>query len=199
MKQACLAAAVVVVMAFSPAVAQQTSPDDNHLIVPGQQIGPIKLGGTIEDALAALGRPLAATDRSVGTAVLIVWSSRPFPFWSRLGAWTTRECLDPPSFSTRKCRILEAFLIEDMQYATAEGLPQYATAEGLHVGVLEQQVRDVLGEPTRIDRGTKGVSHALLYASGIEFWVSDRPGGDYQRVTVISVRPQKCWDNKPCG
>lgn len=117
MKQACLAAAVVVVMAFSPAVAQQTSPDDNHLIVPGQQIGPIKLGGTIEDALAALGRPLAATDRSVGTAVLIVWSSRPFPFWSRLGAWTTRECLDPPAsarvnaefwrpFSSRICSML---------------------------------------------------------------------------------------------
>lgn len=73
---------------------------------------------------------------------------------------------------------------------------EYATAEGLHVGMLENQVRDVLGEPNRIIMEKD--AHLLLYSSGILFDVNDKSGDDYQKVTQIYVRPSNCLKEVPC-
>ena len=185
---------------MSPAPAPQTPPDDNHLIVPGQRIGPIKLGANIKDVMAVLGRPIDVADIISGEPIFIGWSSiqssggtPQFRPGRTLGTWVTLECNDPQTLNTPKCRILEIVVFD----------PDYATAEGLHVGVPEERVRNVLGEPDRVIKGG-GValgnenSHSLLYAAGILFSVNDDPRMPTGKVGQIDVRPRNCLKGDPC-
>jgi len=71
----------------------------------------------------------------------------------------------------------------------------FATSDGLRIGVLETQVREVLGEPNREARGD-GNTRLLLYTSGIAFVVGDSEG--QSKVKVITVRRPNCLEEEPC-
>lgn len=176
--------AVVTVLALSPAAAQQTLPDDNHLIVPGQRVGAIKLGAARWKDLNAVLTLSDMSDVRKGT-VEVLWSSRD-PKPATFATILTAEC---GKVSTQdKCRVLEILVA---------GSPEYATAEGLHIGVPEKQVRDILGEPNRSDRLSQPPYFlTLMYSSGISFSMSDETG-EY-RVETISVRPPNCLKDVPC-
>jgi hypothetical protein len=50
-------ATVLVGLVFGPVSTGLTQPTDPFLVVPGQSIGPVKIGMTIEDAVKILGAP----------------------------------------------------------------------------------------------------------------------------------------------
>lgn len=173
-------------LTLSPVEAQQTSPANDHLIVPGLRIGPFKLGANVKNLIGVFD-PIDMNQINDGKVVVILWYSRTPGRRSTIVTFTTPECANTFTATLPKCKILEAYVTDD---------PGYVTAEGLHTGVLEKQVRGALGEPNRII--TDGDSHALVYSSGILFHVSDKPGDNYQRVVEIYVRPPNCLTDVPC-
>ena len=180
---------VAAVLALSFAATAPTSAANDHLIVPGQRIGPIKLGDNINDAVMAFGSPFEAGDASSGKPIPIAWvSATRTNGQTVIGVMATPECANTRTFKGPPCRILQV-MVND---------PEYATVEGLHVGVLESQVRGALGEPNRVVSETARVSHSLRYASGILFWVNDAPDPQSQRVEYIYVRPRNCLTDLPC-
>ncbi len=181
-----LGTVLVGVLALSPAAAQQTSPTNDYLIVPGQRIGPVKLGANVKDVAFAFDL-VDMVQIKDGKVVAMLWLSRGPTRGGTLNIFATPECANTLTFALPKCRILEAYITND---------PEYVTAEGLHIGVLEKQVRGVLGEANRII--AEKDAHSLLYSSGILFYVSDKLGEDSQKVTGISVRPRNCLKDVPC-
>ena len=187
---------LMTMLALSPAGARQTSPDDNHLIVPGQRIGPVKLG-TFRCDLSDLSAWLRIVDvtRIVDMSepsktgkVGIMWFSQdstPAEPTTAFVITIVDECKDRSAQDT--ARLLQIDILYDHAFATADGL---------HIGASEKQVRGVLGEPNREVRFNLH-TRALMYSSGIYFVVSDS-GGEY-KVTDIAVRAPNCVEDEPCG
>ncbi len=120
------------------------------LIVPGQGIGPVRLGMTVAEVRAALGRELRSTgDPVTGTAVL-AWKTSAS---GRLGVW----------FGTDG-------------RATNVGVnldPRYATAQGLRAGDAADKIRGVMGTPldaSSLPSATLGRLEVLRYP-GIMFYI----------------------------
>jgi hypothetical protein len=157
-------------------------PDENHLIVPGQRIGPANLGTNVKD-LAAIFDIGDAGDAGDGL-MSFLWLSRDFPPVAVMGTLTT-ECKD---WTQDGCRILGIIVVGS----------EYATVSGLHVGVLQKQVQDILGEPNRIFTSKDSHTHTILYSAGISFIVRDNDKTGEHRVEAIIVRFPNCLKNVPC-
>ena len=156
----------------------------------------MQVGMSLTDAIAILGRPKVTRPYSKsGGDILYAW----FDYTSLensaggppSGCTTYVECwkfdtdisqnvndggLAVVCTQTGRVSIVQAY------YA-----PQYVTSEGLHTSVTEEQVRSVLGEPTRVVSGDR--YHSLEYVSkGITFRVADDPKmKGYRTVFLISV------------
>ncbi len=141
----------------------------DHLIVPGQRIGPVRMGGTVSDAIQHLGQPNRvnrSTFRGAG------YSS------DEVYYWYTSECIQ---FTWQDSGVNPE--IESGLRGINVTCDKWSTRGGLHVGSRVQDVVAQLGEycPTNRDDGT------LIVASkeGILFWAKDRNS----QVTEISVIP----------
>jgi hypothetical protein len=105
-----LAIALIVLLALTPAVAAPTG-----RIVPGERIGPLRLGMSITDAVKALGEP---TERREGDQVWVGWPREGLGVWLKSG------------------RIVTIML---------RGNRAYRTAEGVGIGTDREQVLAVYG------------------------------------------------------
>ena len=94
------------------------------LIVPGQGIGPVRLGMTVVQVRAALGKEQRSTADSLTSATIMTWKTKGGGY---LGVW-----FGPDG------KAVNIGINQDAQYATAQGLRAGDTAE---------KVRGVMGPP----------------------------------------------------
>jgi cell division septation protein DedD len=127
-----------------PAVAPQ------FLILPGQGIGLVHLGMTIEQVRSVLGREARVTINDAATGVAILaWNTQG---QGRFGVW----------FSNGQA-----------SYVGVNRDPRYATASGLRAGDPADKVRQVMGAPLNVvtqASQTLGRVDFLIYP-GILFWI----------------------------
>jgi Trypsin-like peptidase domain len=159
-------------------VAPSPSTSTNQfLITPGQGIGGARLGTSITDVTAILGRPKVTLPYSkTSNDTIYSW----FEFTNLEGGTVqfTDGGLMLVCSQAGQVKIIQAY------YA-----PQYVTAEGLHTGVTEDQVRAAFGEPARVERFPG--YHSLEYLSqGITFRIGDDPQlRGYRTVFLIKIYP----------
>ncbi len=148
--------------------------DPAHQIVPGQGIGPIQLGGSVQSAIASLGSPKSTTNttKDEGPAVLYRWYA------------TNAEGTPAANASGFAVTTLPDGVIMQVSIRNS---PAYETADHLHTGGPNGvrgsswfDVRRRLGEPSTIAHGVDG--RGLEYYSGIRFWLDSS-----QRVVQIDV------------
>ena len=158
---ACLLALTACLSATRPTVPLPTpgAPVFDTLIVPGVRIGPIALGATAGDLLAALGRP----DHQLDT----------LNFW-QLGGGNLASGI-------------QAYLPNDLlqaAYVVTQD-PRYATAAGVRVGSAELEMRAHYGQPRTTITKQSGIKivHQYCYSTGITFIVGDGT------VWVINIDP----------
>jgi S1-C subfamily serine protease len=183
----------------APSTPSPAAPSTSHnplRITPGQGIGHMQVGMSLTDVIAILGRPKVTMPYSKsGSDTLYAWFD-----YTRLGGnvggppsscTTYVECWKTETDTSQNvddgglavvCTRTGQVSIVQAYYA-----PQYVTTEGLHTNVTEEQVRSVLGEPTRVVSGER--YHSLEYVSkGIMFRVADDPKmKGYRTVFLISV------------
>lgn len=140
------------------------------LIVPGQSVGPVRLGMPIRDEIARLGPSKGTTELDDGT--------------------TMYRWFEPPSNTgiavrtTQNGLVLMAWVLND---------ERYSTRDGLHVGSTEAQVRAALGNPTRVEGNAQRKIRTLIYEP-LGLWVSiqlDRQYIFYNAVSDIGVMARK--------
>lgn len=145
----CAAVIVASLFAVTPAYA-----DAAHQIVPGEGIGPIELGGTVQSAIALLGPPHSTTNttKDDGPAVLYRW-------------------FDTDSGSGFAITTLPDGRITQVSIRNS---PAYETAEHLRTGGPNGSqgssafdIRRRLGEPAAIKHSP---ARGFEYNSGIRFW-----------------------------
>lgn len=132
------------------AFAQTAAVAQAFLIVPGESIGPVRLGMTVVEIRAALGRELRSTADPVTGATVLAWKTTGS---GRLGVW----------FDTDG-RAKNVGVNLD---------PRYATARGLRDGVAADDVRGVMGAPLEsasLPSTTLGRLEVLRYP-GILFYI----------------------------
>lgn len=130
--------------------ASPTAPPADHLIVPGQRIGPLLLKGSIEDIMALFGPGIekGPTSWPGEGAVLHVWDAA--------GVWV---------ISDKASGNLLWISIEPNSFARWD---TYATTDGLRIGVGESEVVAALGQPERsLDEG--GMRSLYYDRLGIRF------------------------------
>lgn len=164
---------VLGMMVLSPAAAQQTSPDSDYLIVPGQRAGPTTLGpGQWKDFTDRFDL-LERSEVREGT-INVLWKTRGDRL-TTLGTVLTEGCVHTPP---PPCEVLQ-IIVNDSDYATAEGL---------HVGVTQQKVQDTLGLPSRL-LTMNPHTRVLVYASGIMFATNDK-SGEFTVVGIVILPPK---------
>lgn len=142
--------------AASPSAAQPSpSPgpaaaEEAFLITPGQGVGRLRLGMRLQDVTAILGPPMGTETNADGIS--------------------TFRWYAPPSNSGIGVRTTRAGVVYAVHVLNE---PSYATFERLRVGSTEDEIRRVLGEPTRINldenRGDKFLEY---HALGINFTIN---------------------------
>lgn len=124
---------LALLLTTSSSVFGQT--DEKHLITPGQGIGPIKLGMSIEAVKFILG------------PTKLVTLHHPHGVDIAYGAWPA------PASSGKFSVIFSTTFPITCGRAIAVGIdadPGYATAEGVRVGSTMEEIRGAFGEPTKI-------------------------------------------------
>jgi outer membrane protein assembly factor BamE (lipoprotein component of BamABCDE complex) len=154
----------------TPAVAQQSSID--HLIVPGQRIGQIKVGMSLSEVEALIGRP--STSRPLSTQTVILQPGKSMLYTWQLGPGN--------GLSVQTTVSNEVYLVGT--FAT-----NYGTSEGLHVGSRLSEVTSMLGAPSRtIARPSIGANYLVYDDRGIEFVVgADSTKSNFQTVMNVFV------------
>lgn len=144
----------------------------DHLIVPGNRIGPVEMGGSVQDAVNHLGNPdsidwLADGD-TIGGNGEVYYEYKKECIWF---AWVDQG-LDPK--------------IESGMRGINVTCDQWRTADGIHVGV---QPTDAVHD--RYCAINSGGDMEIELLNGIEFIAKDR----YSPIKEISVVPQhdKWW------
>jgi hypothetical protein len=140
------------------------------LIVPGQSVGPVRLGMPIRDEIVQLGPSKGAAEFEDGTT-MYRWFEPPSN--AGIGVRTTQAGL-----------VLRAWVLND---------ERYSTKDGLHVGSTEAEVRAALGNPTRVQVSAQGKTRTLIYES-LGLWVSiqlDRQFSFYNTVFDIGIMGAK--------
>ena len=124
------------------------------LIVPGQGIGPIRLGMTVAQVREALGQEQRSTTDPVTSATVLAWDTKG---GGNLGVW-----FGPDG------KAINIGINQD---------PQYATAQGLRAGDAADKVRALMGAPDDISSrpsATLGLLRILEYP-GILFYIPSGP------------------------
>lgn len=142
--------------ASPPSVAQPTpppgppGPEEAFLITPGQGIGRVRLGMQLQEVTTIMGPSIGAETNADGISTL---------------RWYA-----PPSNSGIVVKATRAGVVYAVRVLND---PNYATLERLRAGSTEDEVRRVLGEPTRINldqnRGDKFLEY---HALGIDFTIN---------------------------
>ncbi len=135
-------------------------------VVPGQAVGPVRLGMRVQDAVAALG-PAKTT--------------QPLPDGNMLYEW-----FGPPSNRGVGARVSPSGTIYRVWVLNDS---EYGIAEGVHVGSTEAEVRAALGAPAQELVDTARAIKTMTYPS-LGLWVSiqmDRRYSFYDQVFEIGV------------
>jgi len=132
----------VLLLALSPSGFSQT--DTEHLIVPGQGIGPIKLGMSVDAVESILGTPVF---HNLGSEFDV-------EYW-RPSRYFTVVYYHGPDSALYGGVIAVGISVgvnfgKNLDPSTAES---YATAEGVHIGSKVEEVRAAFGGPSNVERG----------------------------------------------
>ena len=142
--------ALWLVLSVPAFVFAQTAVAAPLLIVPGQSIGPVRLGMTVAQVREALGHEQRSTTDPVTSATVLAWDTKG---GGHLGVW-----FGPDG------KAINIGINQD---------PQYATAQGLRAGDAAAKIRAVLGAPDDISSrpsAALGVLQILRYP-GILFYI----------------------------
>jgi hypothetical protein len=143
------------------------------VIVPGRSIGPIRLGMTIQDATRVLGTPKATQAGADGTTAYMWYEN------VSLGRGVARSGKGLEAVARKDGVIVRVIDHYD---------PKYATPQGVTVGWSERRVREVLGDPARVEN--LGHAKGLVYSSGLLVVVVTDPSLEgYGTVGEIVVMP----------
>jgi outer membrane protein assembly factor BamE (lipoprotein component of BamABCDE complex) len=167
---------VVAMLATGVAVAQST---DDLLIVPGERIGPLKLGMSVTDVSKLFGTPRPATTKLVSVVI-------PIPDGGTAFSW------EPSAESKQHGAKSQGFgVITDqggMVYEVQSPFDtRYHTDGGLRVGSKARDVVAAFGEPSR--QKIDGHEKFYIYdARGIAFLIqNDRTVWNYELVNGVWV------------
>lgn len=140
----------------------------DRLIVPGKRVGPISLGMTRDQVIAALGLPVETFLYGGGTTGL---------------AYQRINNADR-SFSTGLEVIVgnQSSRVENITVGTGA---QYATTQGLAVGMQESKVRELMGAPDKIALRTKHTYDTYCYPGLRVYFIQGA-------VILLSVRSPDC-------
>ncbi len=111
------------------------------IIVPGERIGPIKLGMHIADATKILGTPKPAY-ANLDPATIVV----PRPEGAVLYYW--ERASGGVGFQVQTNKLGEIYIVSINMISDQAGT--YAMANGLRLGSRDVEVRSALGEPSRL-------------------------------------------------
>jgi len=174
---ASLAAALIIagcaadIKATDPHLVGSRDMNYDHLIVPGDRIGPVRMGGSVSDAIQHLGEPDSVT-RFNGDEVIYFYKDECIEFtWEDSG-------------------------VEPQVESGLRGINVYcdkwATVGGLRVGSSLKEVVSQIGEYCE-DNNTGSSSGSLMIASksGIWFWAQDR-NSPVSSISVVSA--QTSWN-----
>src|SRR5262249_53749183 len=123
----------------APPLASAVAP---FLIVPGQSVGPVRLGSPLREELGALGPAKGSTQLEDGTRIYRWFET---PSNSGIGVRTNHDGM-----------VVRVWVINDVRYATKEGL---------HAGSTEAEVFSALGVPTRVESNSQAKTRTLIYES----------------------------------
>ncbi len=169
-----LGMAACIVLAIAGIARAQLGADD-FLIVPGQRIGPVRVGMALTDAETRMGAPKSAFPAANNQGTINTWFS------------TVRNRDGTMSMGSTGGLYAVVDAAGVIRQAGVHYDPRFVTATHLHTGVSEAAVRSALGEPSNVynEHGY----HELAYVmAGITFSVvDDRKTRGYQSVYEIVV------------
>ena len=172
MKKCLLLFLFLLIAQFSIAQKSSAPPDYDKLIVPGDRIGPVAMGGYVDEIVKKLGKPskeYRCTFRGPGYDADEVYDS-----YKKSGIWF----------------IWFTWIDKDLRPIVESGLrgistqsDYWSTSNGIHVGSSIQEVEAVYGEPYNFIIHDKQQS-ILEYDNGIWFYVKDRNSPVFQ-ITIM--------------
>jgi hypothetical protein len=143
-------------------VRESSERTNRHLIVPGQSIGPVRLGTSVDAALAVLGQFPAKRKRDDG--------STRYTWFEGAGAIA-----------------VVADKADRITFISAWNLSTYRTRDRIGPGSTEGNVRSALGQPSLWDETATG-RWLYYYSLGVEFEINLKPTDPHHNgVTVVSV------------
>lgn len=141
----------------------------SRLIVPGHGIGAVTLGVDIQEVALFLDVPRITQVQPDGS-VEYSWVAPPDE--AGLGVRATEEGL-----------VYEVFVAND---------GRYATEDGLGVGSSDSKVRRILGEPSRVEMPSQGMTSLQYHQVGVAFDIDASPQARFpnrvSRITVFTPR-----------
>ena len=147
----------------TPPSASSSAP---FLIVPGQSIGPVRLGTPLRADLVRLG-PAKGTAKLDDGTTMYRWYEPP----SNIGIGVR---------TNQNGMVLWVWVLNDARYSTKEGL---------HVGSSEAEIKAALGVPTRVEDGSQAKTRTLIY-DALGLWLNiqlDRQLNFFNTVFDIGV------------
>jgi hypothetical protein len=148
---------------LSPVARAQAT---NWAIVPGQNIGPVRLGTDIRDVVGVLG-PQTSTGTLPDGSIVYRWFAPP----KNIGLAVR---------TTNTGKVKRIWVLNHKSYMTEERL---------HAGSTEEEVRAALGKPSRVTTDSRGAIKTLSYDSlGVWFRIQlNARYGFYRRVFEVGV------------
>jgi len=147
----------------TPASASSSTP---FLIVPGQSIGPVRLGTPLTGGMVRLGPAKGTAKLDDGTTVYR-WYEPP----SNIGIGVR---------TNQNGMVFWVWVLNDARYSTKEGL---------HVGSSEGEIKAALGAPTRVEVSSQAKTRTLIYEA-LGLWLNiqlDQQLNFYNTVFDIGV------------
>jgi hypothetical protein len=135
-----LATPVIAQGTVDVSTAPSASSSTLFLIVPGQSIGPVRLGTDLRGEMVRLGPAKGTAKLDDGTTVYR-WFVPPSNIG--IGVRTNQNGI-----------VLRVWVLNDARYSTKEGL---------HVGSTEAAIRAALGAPTRVEVSSRAKTKTLIY------------------------------------
>jgi hypothetical protein len=153
-----------------PAAASPAPGAAPLLIIPGQSLGPVRLGMPVREETVRLGASKGTAELDDGT-MMYRWFEPPSN--SGIGVRTAQNGT-----------VLRVWVLND---------ERYRTKEGLHIGNTEAEVRAALGDPTIITINVQGKTRTLVYESlGLWFTIIlDQHYRFYNAVFDIGIMAKK--------
>jgi hypothetical protein len=161
-----LAAPVIAQGTLDVSTPPSASSSTPFLIVPGQSIGPVRLGTSLKGYMARLGPAKGTAQLDDGTTVYR-WFEPP----SNIGIGVR---------TNQNGMVLRVWVLNDARYSTKEGL---------HVGSTEAEIKAALGAPTRVEVSSQPKTRTLIYEA-LGLWLNiqlDQQLNFYNTVFDIGV------------